>query len=260
MSMALTLRASAASGWIRATAYAGLLLAVVALLLLAAGPLGWRMGWWNYRLAFRTLMPDAFYCGAAAIGVSAVALAISVSLRRFARRGLVPAALGLIIGVVAVYFPWHASESRGAAPMHDITTDAANPPSFAFAAAARAAERGAGADYPGPETMAMQQKFYPGIEPAMVAMPPPQAFDRVLAVARAKGWTIANADPATGVIEACERSFWFGFTDDIAIRVTPAENGSRVDVRSGARQGRGDLGVNAARVRGFLAALKETTQ
>jgi len=236
------------------------LLAVAALLLLAAGPLGWRLGWWNYRLAFRTLMPDAFYCGVAALAVSALALGMIVTLGQRTRRSLLPALFGLIVGAVAVYFPWHASESGGTAPMHDITTDAVDPPSFAFAAAARAAERGAGPDYPGPETMAMQQRYYPGIGPGMLALSPRQAFDRVLAVVRAKGWTIVTADPATGVIEACDRSFWFGFTDDIAIRVAPAEDGSRVDIRSGARQGRSDLGVNAARVRGFLATLKEETR
>lgn len=255
--MACAPRASAAGGWVRAIAYAGLALAVVALLLLAAGPLGWRIGWWNYRLAFRTLMPDAFYCGIAALAVSALALAAIASRGGVVRRGLTPAILGLLIGGVAAYFPWQASESRGTAPMHDITTDAANPPSFAFAAAARAAEQGAGADYPGAETMAMQQKFYPGIEPAMLGMPQAAAFDRVLAVVTAKGWTIVKADPAAGIIEAQDNSFWFGFTDDIAIRIAPTEEGSRVDIRSGARQGRGDLGVNAARVRGFLAGINE---
>ncbi|MFZ2004970.1 MAG: DUF1499 domain-containing protein, partial [Stellaceae bacterium] len=74
---------------------------------------------------------------------------------------------------------------------------------------------------------------------------------------KGKGWTIVKSDPEAGVIDAYDRSFWFGFADDVAIRVTAADKGSRVDIRSGSRQGRGDFGVNAARVRGFLAALKE---
>jgi uncharacterized protein (DUF1499 family) len=231
----------------------GFVLAVAALLLLAAGPLGWRAGWWSFRLAFTTLMPYAFYAGVAAMAVSAVALVVALGSIR--RRGVVIAACGLVIGGIAAYFPWHAGEMRGVyPPMHDITTDAANPPSFAFAAAMRAAEQGAGVTYPG-DAAAMQQKFYPGIEPAMLAVPPAKAFDRALAVAKAKGWTIVSADPTAGVIDAYDKSFWFGFADDVAIRVTPTDNGSRVDIRSGSRQGRGDFGVNAARVRGFLAAL-----
>jgi uncharacterized protein (DUF1499 family) len=233
----------------------GLALAVAALLLLVAGPIGWRFGWWSYRLAFTTLMPYAFYCGLAAMAVSVAALI--VSLGRFARGGIVPAVLGLVIGGAAAYFPWHASELRGVyPPMHDITTDAADPPSFEFAATMRAAEQGSSTAYPGDVAAAMQQKFYPDIEPATLDIPPAQAFAHALAVVKSKGWTIVEANPATGVIDAYDRSFWFGFTDDVAIRVEPAGTGSRLDIRSGSRQGRGDFGVNAARVRGFLAALK----
>jgi uncharacterized protein (DUF1499 family) len=244
---------TAGSGLTRLIGALGLLLAVAALLLLAAGPVGWRVGWWSFRLAFTTLMPYAFYCGVAAVVVSVLALVVALGGVR--RRGVVLAAFGLVIGGVAAYFPWHASEMRGVyPPMHDITTDAANPPSFEFVGAMRAAEQGAGVAYPA-DASAMQQKYYAGIEPAMLATPPAQAFDRALAVVKAKGWTIVKTDPQAGIIEAYDKSFWFGFTDDVAIRVTATDNGSRVDIRSGSRQGRGDFGVNAARVRGFLAAL-----
>jgi uncharacterized protein (DUF1499 family) len=246
---------TAGSGIARLIGVLGVVLAVGALLLLAAGPVGWRAGWWSFRLAFTTLMPYAFYVGVAAMAVSVLALLVALGSIR--RRGVVLAALGLVIGGIAAYFPWHASEMRGVyPPMHDITTDAANPPSFDFAAAMRTAEQGAGAAYPA-DASAMQEKYYPGIGPAMLAMPPAQAFDRALAVVKAKGWTIVKADPAAGVIDAYDKSFWFGFTDDVAIRVTATDTGSRIDIRSGSRQGRGDFGVNAARVRGFLTALKE---
>jgi len=242
------------TGFFRSTAVLSLVLAVAALMLLVAGPVGWRVGWWSYRIAFTTLMPDAFYCGVAAIAVSAVALVLSI--RQVQRRGLWRAVLGLAIGAVVAYFPWHANEMRGRYPsMHDITTDSVNPPSLEFAAAMRVAEHGGDAAYPGAEAATVQQKFYPGIEPAMLDLPPPQAFDRVLAIVKAKGWTIVKTDAAGGFIDAYDRSFWFGFTDDVAIRVAASAAGSRVDIRSASRQGRGDFGVNAARVRGFLAAL-----
>jgi hypothetical protein len=250
-----TTTASAAAGasLFRQIAGFGLVLALAALLLLAAGPLGWRAGWWRYSLAFATLMPYAFYCGAAAMVVSAIGL---IGGRAIGRRGLVMALLGLAIGGIAAYFPWHASQLRGVyPPMHDITTDFTNPPSLDFAAAARQAEDGAPPAYPGTETTTLQQKFYPGIAPAMLDMPPARAFDAALAAAKARGWTILDANAATGVIDGYDRSFWFGFTDDIAIRVTASGSGSRVDIRSASRQGRGDFGVNAARVRAYLAAL-----
>jgi uncharacterized protein (DUF1499 family) len=261
MTTAIAPSSSARTGIARYVGILGFVLGVAALLLLAAGPLGWRAGWWSYRIAFTALMPYAFYCGVAAMAVSAAALV--VSLGRLARRGIVFAALGLVIGAVVAYFPWRANEMRGVYPsMHDITTDFADPPSFEFAAAMRAAEQGASPAYPA-TAAEMQQKSYPGIAPATLDLPPARAFEWVMAVAKSKGWTIVGADPAAGIIDAYDRSFWFGFTDDIAIRVTPADPGnpgrSRIDIRSGSRQGRGDFGVNAARVRGFLTALKEGT-
>ena len=140
--------------------------------------------------------------------------------------------------------------------MNDVTTDVQNPPSLAFSELMRKAEAGGSAEYGGAEVAALQQKSYPGIEPALLDLPPAQAFDKALAAAKAKGWTVVKSDAAAGIIETYDRSRWFGFTDDIAVRVTAAGEGSRVDIRSHSRQGRGDFGVNAARVRAYLATLK----
>jgi uncharacterized protein (DUF1499 family) len=70
------------------------------------------------------------------------------------------------------------------------------------------------------------------------------------------GWDLVASDPAGLRIEATDTTFWFGFKDDVVIRVTPQPNGSRVDVRSLSRVGVGDIGANAARIRKYLAALK----
>jgi uncharacterized protein (DUF1499 family) len=66
-------------------------------------------------------------------------------------------------------------------------------------------------------------------------------------------------DTAAGRIEAVDTTFWFGFQDDIVIRIRGEAAGTRVDVRSKSRVGRGDLGANARRIRGFLEALRDTT-
>jgi uncharacterized protein (DUF1499 family) len=255
MTVAAARTASGAAGLLRGFAVLGLVAGVIAVGLLAAGPVGWRVGWWNYRVAFSTLMPCGFYCGVGAMVLSLPPLV--AGMRPGARRGVWRAAIGLVLGATAAYFPWHAYEIRGAyPPMHDITTDFTDPPSLEFSAGMRVAEQGASPTYPGADTAAMQQKFYPGIEAVTLAAPPPQVFARVLAIVEAKGWTIVKSDPAAGIIDAYDRSLWFGFADDIAVRVTASDTGSRVDIRSSARQGRGDFGVNAARVRAFLAALK----
>jgi uncharacterized protein (DUF1499 family) len=233
-----------------------LALAIIAIVLLAAGPLGWRAGLLHYRVGFFTLLPWAFHLGVAAVGIAALGLALGN--RRLAGGDVVGAVAALAIAGIAIYFPWQAGEMRGDYPrINDITTDTKTPPPLTASIAARAAEPGASsADYGGPGVAAQQVKSYPDIVPAILPVPPDAAFARALATAAAMGWTIAIADPAAGRIEAYDRSRWFGFTDDIAIRITPDESGSRVDIRSASRQGRGDLGVNARRIRAFLAALK----
>jgi uncharacterized protein (DUF1499 family) len=50
-----------------------------------------------------------------------------------------------------------------------------------------------------------------------------------------------------------------GFTDDIVVRIAPTNSGSRIDLRSSSRYGRGDFGVNAERIRDYLAALRAVT-
>ena len=47
----------------------------------------------------------------------------------------------------------------------------------------------------------------------------------------------------------------FHFVDDISVRIRPAAGGSRIDIRSKSRDGQGDIGANAARIRTFRDAL-----
>ena len=85
-------------------------------------------------------------------------------------------------------------------------------------------------------------------------------MSKIVALAREQDWTIGAVDPQGGVIEAAARTFWFGFTDDIAIRVRADGSGSRIDMRSVSRVGRSDLGANAARMRPYLTELRRRLQ
>jgi uncharacterized protein (DUF1499 family) len=108
----------------------------------------------------------------------------------------------------------------------------------------------------GQSARALQQSAYPDIQPILVAQAPAQAFETALAAARAEGWSIDTTDPQNGRIEASVRSLWFGFVDDVVVQVSPAEGGSRIDVRSTSRVGVSDLGANAKRVRAFQSAFE----
>lgn len=237
-------------------AYVGLALAVVSLLLLAAGPIGWRAGWWNFGLAFGKLMPWSAYLAAA----GAVVALFTLLFRRPAagHGGALVAVVALAANLALLYPPLHWYQMRGKyPPIDDITTDPENPPNFAAVLPARQAEQSNSTVYGGTATARQQREAYPDIAPALTKLPSKTAFDKALDAAEAMpGWRIVAEDPAAGRIEASQSSRWFGFTDDMVIRVTAGEAGSRIDIRSEARHGRGDFGVNAARVRAYLAQLR----
>jgi hypothetical protein len=113
-------------------------LAVIALALLAVGPIGWRAGWWHFRFAFLTLMPWAAYFGIAALVVSVLTLLLGRS--RIEGRGIAIALVAFAVGGLIAYVPWHYDQVRQTVPpIHDITTDPDNPPAFVAAAALREA-------------------------------------------------------------------------------------------------------------------------
>jgi uncharacterized protein (DUF1499 family) len=111
------------------------------------------------------------------------------------------------------------------------------------------------AEYGGADVAAQQRTAYPDIRPVTLSDPPARAFERALAAARGEGWEIVAAVPAEGRIEATDTTRWFGFKDDVVVRVKPEGSGSRVDVRSLSRVGKSDVGKNASRIREYLRAL-----
>jgi uncharacterized protein (DUF1499 family) len=247
--------ALAGRNWASIGACLGLGLAILALVLLAAGPLGWRFGWWHFRFAFFWLMPTAAFAALAAAVVSIAVLAFGWS--HLGGRGLALAGLGVVLGAAIAYVPWQYNRTRQTVPpIHDITTDTDNPPTFVAALALRAPNANP-VTYEGPDVARKQKAAYPDIAPVKIGAPPAEAFNQALDTAKAMpGWKVIDSDPAAGRIEANETSRWFRFTDDVVIRVAADGAGSRVDVRSVSRVGRSDFGVNAGRIRAYTAALK----
>src|SRR5690242_11059631 len=87
-----------------------LLLAIAAVVLLGLGPLGWRVGWWHYRVAFGTFFPWAFYCGIAAAALALLALILARWIG--AGRRLSTCILAFAIGAAIAYIPWHYDRMR----------------------------------------------------------------------------------------------------------------------------------------------------
>jgi uncharacterized protein (DUF1499 family) len=219
--------------------------------MVAAGP-GTREDVWSYRVGL-TMLAWSAYVGMVAAAAAVVVLAMAV-FPRFRPRPWVPV-LALCLGIAAVTPALILrGQARGVPPIHDITTDMQDPPAFVALLADRKAAPN-GADYGGAPVAAQQAKAYPDIKPLLLPQPPREAMQRAIDAARAMGWEVRASDSAAGRIEATARTAWFGFRDDIVVRIRPEAAGSRVDVRSVSRVGRSDIGANARRVREFLHRL-----
>jgi uncharacterized protein (DUF1499 family) len=218
---------------------------------LLAGP-GYRFGWWDLGPAF-TLLRAGAMLGAVTVAVAVAAVIVSIARR--SRRHLGLAALALVVALVAFAIPWRMqAQARRVPPIHDVTTDPDDPPAFVAVVARRQGARNP-VDYGGPAVATQQRRAFPDLVPLDLAVSPERAFGAVQVAARDLGWEIVAAVPAEGRLEATATTPWFGFKDDVVVRVRPRGAGSRVDVRSLSRIGMGDLGANAARVRAFLERL-----
>ena len=227
---------------------------VAALIVASAGPLHRFLGV-EIEPAF-AIFRYGFY-----VAVAGVALAVATIVPTRPgdrRRGFVAALLAIVIGVAAAYTPlsWFL-RAQQAPELNDITTDTNRPPPLVVTLQLR---RGASnpATYPGANAAVLQRAAYPDITPVVLTEPPAEAFKKVDAAAMAMGWDVVARAPAEGRVEAVATSLWFGFRDDIVIRIQPDGAGSRVDIRSKSRDGESDLGVNARRIREFIARLKSS--
>jgi len=164
--------------------------------------------------------------------------------------------VALAYGVIAFVPPLLLlQKAKGVPPIHDISTDPFDPPAFKALMPIRQ-QAPNGAAYGGMEIAKQQNQAYPDIKPLVVKTPPAQTLQKAIDAARSLGWEIVSSDAPGGRIEATDTSMWFGFKDDVVVRVLPdPSGGSRVDVRSVSRVGKSDIGANAKRVREFLAKL-----
>ena len=189
--------------------------------------------------------------GLLALLVGSIALWITRPGSGVAGRGAAMVGAGIGAGLFAVVIAIN-SAGMGGPRINDITTDTADAPSF-VAIARLLPERDYA--YPGASFSELQQTAYPDVVTFELAMPPAQAFAAAKQAAGELGWEIVEEDPASGRLEATHTTALFRFVDDLVVRIRPQGAGSRVDMRSKSRDGQGDVGANAARIRAFRAAV-----
>lgn len=256
-----------------------LALAIIAPLTFIAAGLGAKLGLWNWQFGLGTLTRNVgpkLLISSALFGIFSLLLAIIIR----PRKGFVIAALALIIPVFG--FGQLAGVQKKVASLpfiHDITTDTQNVPTFTNAILSERAEvegvntvdyvgkkaRTSAKDADGKPVMKLvsvlqtQTKAYADIRPLILESDPDVVFGEAKAAAKQMGWAIKSENVQAGILEATDTTFWYGFKDDIVIRIRPSEGGGSVlDVRSISRIGGSDIGANAARIRKFLKLMRKS--
>lgn len=231
--------------------------ASILLFILVTGPMGYKFGLVPLQPSLVSLL-IALVGGALSILVALVYLVIAIKndLGRNRNHLVLVVALGLIPVVVMVP---QMNKAFSVPPIHDITTDTANPPVFGAIKALRA-DAPNGVDYggafdewPAEKIAAAQLSAYPEIKPIFSSLSVADAVNRSEQVLTAMELEIVNVDATSGLVEATATTFWFGFKDDVVIRIVPTDEGTRIDLRSMSRLGQGDVGANAARISDFIS-------
>ena len=230
------------------------------------GPIGSGMGLWPFSLGLTIL----FYSF-----IGAVAALLLGILFGFLGRKKSPAPPRFLrwsgMAVALVYAGWllnMAMVARSVPAIHDVSTDLADPPAFkSLPIRADNLDQIPGAEDNAMRGLNPQQRWeslhraaYGDIRSVRINQPVGAVIEKANRLAKARGWEIALVSAAEGRLEATETSRLFRFKDDVVLRVRPTENGdgSIVDMRSISRVGQSDIGVNAKRVKAFLADLSGT--
>lgn len=235
----------------------------IALAIGGVAALGTRIGLWDAYNGLWRIFPWAVLAGALSFVLSLLwaVLALFLNVGRAARYG----AIALIGSIAFLYTPVNdVVMLRTLPPIHDVSSDVMNAPQFkALLPERKSADTPA--SYEGPLTLdyqgkrttvsALQKKYYAWVKPIAILTKVPVLYWRAFFAVKRMGWHLVGFDPVAGTIECTDTSFWFGFTDDIVIRVIKSGEGARLDIRSKSRLAGPDMGVNAYRIRSYVKEL-----
>ena len=282
------------AGWRLKFAGAALIFAILAVAWFAVAALGTKFGLWGWQFGLGKMTigwgPMIIF---AAVGFGVLALIIALIKAPRKQPTMLALAALLICSMVFFRIMGFGAQATGLPPLHDIQTDWSEPVRFSEAMLMHRKDDGAmnpvedepvipdaaNARWPGMggrlvsvvqeeaevEQTVDGQKYapvYPVIEPMYFDQSPTEVADAVTELARSRGWDISTlpdlgeGDTET-TLEATETSGWFGFKDDVAIRIRGVDGVTRVDMRSISRVGLSDLGANAKRVSSFMYELED---
>ncbi len=236
---------------------------VISVILLLAAPMGYKYGSSLLMSSLGTVML-AFLVAVLVVIVSLVMLLYVNKHQMLRDRKLLFIGIAVSILPMVMIVP-NVLKGTSVPAIHDITTDTSSPPVFHVIVNQRlvgAKEEAIvndltyGAGFENPSMLAkLQQEAYPEIQTLELNSDVMSVVAVTSKILEESGMEVVNIDPELGIVEATATTFWFGFKDDVVVRIRPTRSGSKVDVRSVSRVGQSDLGANAARIMGILTAL-----
>jgi len=176
-----------------------------------------------------------------------------------ARAGMSMHVMMAFLGLVpALFLLYTVINARGLPVINDISTDLVYPPALQYAATVPA---NAGRDMSLPDAFKDDiEEHYADLQSLGLNKQRDDVFVKARSVVEQQpGWkiTATTVTDKESIIEGETETRVFGFVDDWAVRITDADGGGVVvDMRSKSREGKGDFGVNAARIREFLRQLQ----
>lgn len=220
-----------------------LVLGLLAILVPMIGALGTRFEFWSFVVGLLA-MPLSLLLALVGLALGIVSL---LRLRKAGERLVLPAHGAGLSLLVSLYLANSMFSGFLMPPIHNVSTDIEDPPQFTHAQTLRG-ENANPLHYDGAMIGPLQREGYPDVRPLVLDIPKDAMYQRVKMVLQAMRMEVTREDPEQGEIEAVATTFWFGFKDDIIVRLRAADGGTRLDIRSVSRVGVVDIGANAERI------------
>ena len=248
--------------WAKRLTWLAVLVCFGSVLAALIAAIGSGQNWWHFRSGFGVLR-YAFYAAGAGI---VIAIIVLIAARRSRSRLILSNVAAILVAAgFLLFLGLQVRTARSVPAIHDVTTNLEDPPLF-YRTQIRAdnlenvpVEGRPDLEPLPPEERwrALHREAYGDLATVRVPWDVPETVRRARALAADRGWEIVSTDDR-GIVEAFDTSLFFRFKDDVVIRVRRAPGGgSLVDMRSISRVGVSDVGVNAKRIRSFLADLRE---
>ncbi|MBP19246.1 MAG: DUF1499 domain-containing protein [Pseudomonadales bacterium] len=223
--------------------------------LLVSGPMGYKTG---ITALIPSLMSLLVAVAAAMLVFLASVILVIVAIKGdlVKDRNLILIAMVICVVPIVAMLP-QILKARSVPPIHDISTDTRSPPQFDAVIALREdAANSLDYQYEGSVAKLAEETLgaYPELKPLQTPLSVAEAVERSVEVLTNQGLEIVNSNNESGIVEATATTFWFGFKDDLVVRVVSDGSGSKIDVRSVSRVGQSDIGANAERIARFLDA------